>query len=243
MKMNLSEGVLMEHPVFCSISTDSFFLLHIHRALKRCTMWFLFFPCNKWQHSPEKVHPKGYEQGGNKCWVDAGVVISNIDLGCVYEARFFSPHPMLYFCCTTCNSVFISLFVFIHWPPAQWLSKALGKIYFRATWCCWLFIVPIFSFIHRVWVVCSSPPFPCEIDGSFSFRNSTCGMTEVTLEVLQGQSALNTSIFQYWYKRELPVWVFTAKLGALRWETTPCSPRTVPVPEGAEPSQLCWTLW
>lgn len=32
------KGVLMEHPVFCSISTDSFFLLHIHRALKRCTV-------------------------------------------------------------------------------------------------------------------------------------------------------------------------------------------------------------
>lgn len=38
MKMNLSEGVLMEHPVFCSISTGSFFLLHIHRALKIRTM-------------------------------------------------------------------------------------------------------------------------------------------------------------------------------------------------------------
>lgn len=160
MKMNLSKGVLMEHPVFCSISTDSFFLLHIHRALKRCTMWFFFSPCNKWKHSPEKVHPKGYEQGGNKRRVNAGVVISNVDLGCVYEARFFSPHPMLCFCCTTCNSVFISLFVFIHWPPAQWLSKALGKIYFSAAWCCWLFIVP-----H---LLIYSPSLGCLLFSSFS---------------------------------------------------------------------------
>lgn len=101
----------------------------------------------------------------------------------------------------------LCLFVLIHWPPTQWLSTALGKIYSSDTWCCCLFIVPIFSFIHQVWVVCSSP-FPCEIDGSFSFRHSTCGMTEVTLEVLQGQSAIKIYLFQYWYK--MPVWVFTA---------------------------------
>lgn len=56
-------------------------------------------------------------------------------------------------------------------------------------------------------------------------------MTEVTLEVLQGQSAINKSIyiylyiFQYLYKRELPVWVFTSYLGTLRWEMSPCSLR------------------
>lgn len=58
--------------------------------------------------------------------MNAGVIISNVDLGCIYEPHF-SSHPMLCFCCTTCNSVFTSLFVCIH-------SLATNTMAVESTW-------------------------------------------------------------------------------------------------------------
>lgn len=158
MKMSLSKGVLMEHPVFCSISTDSFFLLHIHRALKRCTMWFFLFPCNKWKHSPEKVYPKGYEQGGNKPRVNAGV-ISNVDFGlCIWGTFFSSSHALfllyhMQFC--------FHIFVCIH-------SLATSTTAVKSTWQDWLLCHLMLLFIYRPHLLIYSPSLGCLLFSSFS---------------------------------------------------------------------------
>lgn len=112
---------------------------------------------------------------------------------CIWDT--FSPHPMLCFCCTTCNSVFISLFVFIHWP----------HVAVRSTWQDLLQCHLMLLFIYRPHLLICSPYLGCLLFSSFSlwdwwgfsFKHSTCGMTEVTLEVLQGQSAINKSIYIY----------------------------------------------
>lgn len=152
---------------------------------------FLFPPVINENILLQKSVPKNMNKVQTNAGLNAGVVISEVDLGCVHEAHF-SPHPMLCFCCTTCNSVFISLFVCAH-------SLATNTMAVNSTWqdllqwhlmLLFIYCPHLLIYPHQVWVVCSSPPFPCEIDGSFSFRHSTCGMTEVILEVLQGQSAI-----------------------------------------------------
>lgn len=104
----------MEHPVFCSISTDSFFLLHIHRAVKRCTMWFFFSPCNKSKHSPAKVYPKEYEQGANKHRVERWCCYFQGRLGLCIRGTFFSSSHALFllYHMQFCFHIFVCLYSF-----------------------------------------------------------------------------------------------------------------------------------
>lgn len=143
--------------------------------------------------------------------LNAGVVISEVDLGCVHEAHF-SPHPMLCFCCTTCNSVFISLFVCAH-------SLATNTMAVNSTWQDLLQWHLMLLFIYCPHLLIYPPSLGCLLFSSFSLWD----WWELFLQALhlwndRGDPGGVTGPVCYKYTyiyfnidiKELPVWVFTA---------------------------------